>query len=340
MQSQVDREFEKFMLAAPDRILIATDLGDLDYLVPQAISQAKVCGAKLRFVHVLSSSNSISSEDSAGATPSYLRNDPAKMIRDARLALLGVERQIEREGIACDTRVCHGGVTEVIIREIHQTEATRLIIGTRGLGKLGRLVMGSVANRLMTSVNIPVLGVGPQARKGARQMHPRQILYPVSLMKTEDESIRLPLNIAQSCRAELTLMHVIAPDLLEGNKAGPVLDWATARLKSLVPAGDLMPAVHTRVTCGEVAEEVLKAAEQSNADMILLGSSGYSRWSFNDSLAYRVLSGASCPVLAYRRELSRSRTDTLETIHCGTTSPLPESYEAGQRASIRMAQAS
>ncbi len=337
MQRQVDSEFRKCMLAAPDRILVATDLTDLDYLMPHAIAQAKVCGAKLTFVHVLSSTRSTLAESSAAPGPAYLRADPAKVIRDARLVLLGVERRVEEQGIACDTRVRQGSVPEAIAREINQTEATRLIVGTHGYGKLGRFVMGSVADRLLTSIEIPVMVIGPQARNAAEHAVPRRILHPVSLMEIDSSSAQLPLNVAQTCRAELTMLHVIDPDLMECVNPGRVIEWAAGRLRSMVPSTDLMPAIHTRVNCGALAEEILKAAEQTEADLILLGTSGYSTWSFNESMAYKVLAAAPCPVLTYRHEPYQSQINALEAMHFRAAEDSYESNSAGLRKASRIA---
>lgn len=340
MQKLIKSEFQKCMLAAPDRILVATDLTDLDYLVPHAIAQAKVCGAKLVFVHVLAPNKNASPGNGAGSYAAHMHADPAKVIRDARLVLLGVERQVEEQGIACETKVRQGGITEAIAREIRQTDAARLIAGTHGRGKLGRLVMGSVANRLLTSVDVPVMVVGPQACKPHEHAAPRRILHPVSLMEIDHNSIRLPLNVAQTCRAELTLLHVIDPGLMECETPGRVIEWASARLRGMVPATDLRPTVSARVACGELAEEILKAAGQIEADLILLGWGGYSEWSFRDSVAYKVLTAAPCPVLTYHHEPYRSQIEALEDMHRNASESRYEQNTAVHSAAVPMAHAS
>lgn len=336
MQKQVDSEFRKCMLAAPDRILVATDLTDLEYLVPHAIAQAKVCGAKLSFVHVLTPKKAPLPESDAGVGPAYLRADPAKVIRDARLVLLGVERQVEEQGVACDTRVRQGSVPEAIAREINQTEATRVIVGTHGRDKLGGYGMGSVANRLLTSLETPVMVIGPQAGRAGEQAIPRRILHPVSLMEIDSSSARLPLNVAQTCRAELTLLHVLDPDLMECANPGRVIEWAAGRLRGMVPSTDLIPTVHARVNCGALDEEILKAAEQTEADLILLGTSGYSTCSFRESMAYRVLTAAPCPVLIYHHEPFQSQISALEAMHFRPAENSYESNPAGLRNESRI----
>lgn len=334
METQVDSEFRKCMLAAPDRILVATDLTDLDYLVPHAIAQAKVCGAKLTFIHVVSSAKLAMAESEGPSGAAQLPAGPAKVIRDARLLLLGVERQVEQQGIGCDTVVRQGGVTEAIAREINESEATRLIVGTRGRGKRGRQAMGSVANLLLASIQIPVMVIGPQASNAQEHATPRRILHPTSLMKIDRSSAQLALNVAQTCRAQLTLLHVLDPDLIECENPGRVIAWAAGRLRNMVLPADLMPAIHIRVNCGEPADEILKTAEQTEADLILLGASGYSARSFNQSMAYKVLTTTTRPVLIYRHEPYQSHIEALEGMHF--LSPDGSHEHEDERARLQM----
>lgn len=37
----------------PEKILVATDLADADYLIPHAVAQARACGSALTLVHVI-----------------------------------------------------------------------------------------------------------------------------------------------------------------------------------------------------------------------------------------------------------------------------------------------
>ena len=55
-------------LAAPDQILVATDLTDTEYLLPHAIAQAHASGAQVTLVHVILPSDIVPAE--AGALPS------------------------------------------------------------------------------------------------------------------------------------------------------------------------------------------------------------------------------------------------------------------------------
>ncbi len=317
MKSSIESRFQKCSLAAPDRILVATDLTDTDYLVPHAIAQAKACGAEVTIVHAIPPSDIVPLE--AGAIP-YV--DQWKIDRDVRIALLGIARQMEVEGVICDTVVRHGLSHEVIQELLHETGATRLILGTHARGTIGQFILGSVAHTLIPKVGTPVFIIGPHAREANHSLIPRRILHPVSLMGDYQDTVSLALDIAQTFRAELTLVHILERDTSKNINPGRTLEWAKNALAALVPdAASLVPPVHIRVSCGNLVEEVLKTAEKTKADWIVLGATGSSRtWSFGDSAAYQVIAAAECPVLTLRHEPHPMERRRLEEVHF--TSPL------------------
>lgn len=317
MQDFVENRFKKCTLAVPDRILVATDLTDLDYLLPHVVAQAKASGAQVTLVHAILPSDIAPVE--AWAVSSI---EECKIDRDARVMLLGIARQLQAQGITCDISARRGHASRVIRDELGRIDATRLILGTHGRGKLGQLTLGSVAHELLSKVDIPVFVVGPHARDAVQHATPRKILHPVSLMGDYQESVDLALEIAQSYRAELTLLHVLDRDTAEEINPERTIAWAKHALEALALDGtNLVPPVHTLVTTGKLAEEILKAAAQTNADWIVLGADGGFRpWFYKESAAYKVLTVATCPVLTLRHEPYRAETMKLEEVHF--TSPL------------------
>ena len=87
----------------PDRILVATDLADTEYLIPHAIAQARACGAALTFVHVIPPGESAALN--ARAIP---HEDSAAMAEAADRKLKQVAAQMRENGIPCDLRVAAG----------------------------------------------------------------------------------------------------------------------------------------------------------------------------------------------------------------------------------------
>ena len=225
----------------PTRILVATDLTDGDFLVPHVVAQAKASGAQVTLVHAILPANAFPLE--AGHVP---YPDEKFLDRDARLALQGIAHQIELEGVSCDIYLAHGFAADVIREEIKMTGATRLIMGTHGRGKWGQLAMGSVANELLGSVEVPVFVVGPNVSPVTEHVTPRRILHPVSLIGDYKKSLEIALNLAKAYEAELTLLHVLDldADTTVSDVGSRSVTWAEKAILAVLPEGAEHEAIH------------------------------------------------------------------------------------------------
>ena len=75
------------------------------------------------------------------------------------------------------------------------------------------------------------------------------------------------------------------------------------QLRQLVPrATELHCKVDFEVAVGEPVEQILRVAEETKADLIVMGAKGRQSLAGNvpRTKAYRVVSGARCPVLTVR----------------------------------------
>jgi len=316
MQNLIKERFQKCTLAAPDRILVATDLTDTEWLLPHAVAQAKASGSQVTLVHALRPL------DLVPMTPDTITSiDQVKILRDTRLTLMGIAQTIKAQGIECTAVVHRGNPLEVIAEEVDRTGATRVIAGTHGRGKLGQLVLGSVVHQLLDKLDIPIFAVGPNARN-AKHTTPHRVLHPVSFLGDYRDSVRLALDIAQTSRAELTLLHVLDADLDDTINPERTRKWAEEALSKLIPNAEyLIPPVHICVTTGDLADEINRISSQIGADWIVLGANASPRsLSLQETLAYKVLTMVNCPVLTLRHHPCQIERGNLEEIHF--TSPL------------------
>jgi nucleotide-binding universal stress UspA family protein len=154
-------------------------------------------------------------------------------------------------------------------------------MGTHGRGKLGQFALGSVANELLKTVDVPIFAVGPRALTSPEHAIPRKILHPVSLDGECQKSVDFALDVAQIYGAELTLLHVISPDATRSNNSERTLTWARNAMLAMTPQGvRFVPPIQTMASCGHLVEEILSAANRSQADWIILGVDGdYPLWS-------------------------------------------------------------
>jgi len=294
---------------APERILVATDLADSEYLIPYVVAQAKASNSHVTLLHAIVPSNSFPIE--AGAVP---YGDRESIDKEARALLLKMALLIEAQGIGCDVDLQHGFAADVVREALADTGATELIIGTHGRGKLGQFALGSVANELLKTVEAPIFAVGPRALSSPEHAAPRKILHPVSLDGECQKSVDFALDVAQIYGAELTLLHVMAPDATRSNGSERTLNWAKKAMLALTPQEvKFVPPIQAMASCGRLVEEILSAADKTQADWIVLGVDGdYPLWSLKDSTAYKVLAAANCPVFAIRHSSRAGATATVK----------------------------
>ncbi len=60
-------------------------------------------------------------------------------------------------GVAASTVVLEGNPAETILDYVHKEGAFMIVVGTRGLGGFKRLMLGSLAQALVTYADVPVL---------------------------------------------------------------------------------------------------------------------------------------------------------------------------------------
>jgi nucleotide-binding universal stress UspA family protein len=298
MNALDERASSSHGLVVPDRILVASDLSDADYLVPHAIAQARACGAALTLVHVIPPGEALSLD--ARAIP---YEDSAAMTQEARKVLEAIGQRVRDLGIQCDVRIVSGFPRDQISAVAREIKAGRILAGTHGRRHLRRFFLGSVAHEILRSAEVPVFTVGPNAREASSFGAPRRILHPVSLSAGFEHSARLAVQFAQFYRAEITLLHVLSPDVEHEGDSERILRWTKSELQRIVPdEAALWTHVTAQVEEGDVAEEVLSVGAEMDADLIILGVHSDATFfpARRDDIVYRIIARAKSPVLTFR----------------------------------------
>jgi nucleotide-binding universal stress UspA family protein len=306
--------------ARPTVILVATDLSDLDRLMLFALQQAQQSEGRIILLHVLGAGAGVTA-DPVGM-PYY---DPAAAIEFAIKTLEPWRMMARSQGISCDAVVREGQPAQQIVAAARQFKTDRILLGTRSRSKVSKLLLGSVAEQVLRSVNLPVITVGPEAHLEAASGTDSQrvVLHATTLRETSSPSAALACEIAAAHKARLVLMHVLPPiDEMKREHLPTGLDsTATQELRILAAetgANELCcTEVETRIAHGHPAIEILAASVDLNASLIVLGSTSRSAVHnlTHDRTVYRVLAHARCPVMTLR--------DTEES-----AAPLPAEHDA------------
>ena len=210
--------------------------------------------------------------------------------------------------VAHESIIAEGDVWDFIAEHIRKDHIDLLVMGTHGRNGLGKLLLGSVAEKVLRRAPCPMLTVGPRVRVGPeRVVAMKRILLAANFSPASDAAAAYALSLAQENQALLDIVHVIEPQ-----KAGEIVHASEltagclGRMRSLIPPeADLWCEPHTIVEVGEPAEQILKVAKARRADLIVLGvksaaavpGAAHIPW----TTAHKIIAEAECPVLTVRK---------------------------------------
>jgi nucleotide-binding universal stress UspA family protein len=132
----------------------------------------------------------------------------------------------------------------------------------------------------------------------------KTILYPTDFSERAGFAFDLACALARDHGARLVVLHVIELPAPLGGDAGmyvpvPAADWVVLRekLQQLRPAPGV--AVEHRLAEGDPAAEIVYAAGEVKADLVVMGTHGRTglRRLLMGSVAEQVVREAPCPVL-------------------------------------------
>ena len=219
-----------------------------------------------------------------------------------------------REGVTVETRVSGGFIVEQLLLEAEQYNPDLIVMGTHGRSGVQRLVLGSVAEKILRRAACPVLTVPPAAKVAPAALElPKTILCPMDFSDASLRALEFAMSLAQESDATLILMHVVdwaAETWAAGTHGAALADYTSARkaeaerlLHDAIPE----PArewckPEILVVEGKPWRQVLRVAGERNADLVVLGVLGRGAVDLTlfGSTTHHVVREAPCPVLTVR----------------------------------------
>jgi nucleotide-binding universal stress UspA family protein len=294
----------------PGTILSAVDFSETgDGAARWAAEIARVHGARLVLFHALAPAMP------ADPAPEFLPL-PARFYDDlsdaARAHLARLATELGPSVPRVETAIEIGPAASTTIDAARRLRADLLVAGTRGLTGWKRMLLGSTAAQLVRGADVPVLVVHPEDVGAPRR--PRTVVVPTDFSedasKAVDAAIRL---LGRGGDERIVLLHAFhlpveyvaplpAPILLEDRaQAHTAARIAAEKVSVRIRESGL--DVEIRVVEGYPPEEIVRAAEETGADLVAMGTHGRSGWKrlVLGSTAERVLPSAPCPVLTVHR---------------------------------------
>lgn len=282
-------------------IIAATDFSDeARYAAERAAIVAKEQRAHLRLLHVLSSS-ALSDVRNLFQTPTDVE---AKLIDDAGRMLNEVAADISRKtGVMGSTDVKVGqAVTEIL----SATEsADLLVVGAHGESSLHDLILGTTAERLLSTCKRPML-----VAKCPPKTRYQRVLVPVDFSSYSASALTMASLIAPNAR--MTLVHAFRVPFegklrMVGASEDDIRQYgeeeqraAEKKIWDLIRDSHIdVDQVSYVVERGDPSPVILTKAEELSSDLIVMGKHGQS-WIedlFLGSTTHHVLGRSKCDVL-------------------------------------------
>lgn len=280
----------------PSAILFASEIPANEKAFEFALAQAVEFNAQLILFHAYDTLVVAASE-----TSGIRYYDYAAAARAEKQHLEPFAERVRAAGLHCEVLVRPGLPADEILSLTREREIDRIIMGTHSPGAIGKLLVGSVAEAVLRSANVPVYIIGPEVVNGAyRNFATRTILCAVSMHEASGMVAGFASHLAAQHNARLILQHVIRPQERAEVMEGRSLDEVETDMLSLVPVSlQHEIEVQTIVVPGDPTEELLYQAKAQQADLIVLGAQGASAFAAitRHGIVYKTLAHSNCPVM-------------------------------------------
>jgi nucleotide-binding universal stress UspA family protein len=219
-----------------------------------------------------------------------------------------------------------GDPGQVIVEEALAIGADLVVMATHGRRGWDRVMLGSVAERVLRSAPCPVFTVPSLARASAKadvvpaRMPVRAVLCPVDFSSAALHAAEFAMDVANRADASVTLLHVIEWLAEEEPRESAhfavpefrqqLMQHAREQLNALVThQPQLERGVTVAVAAGRAHRQIARVAAETKADLIVLGAHGRGGppLAALGSTTEQVVRAAPCPVLTIRASQNISR---------------------------------
>ncbi|PZS01915.1 MAG: hypothetical protein DLM69_04545 [Candidatus Chloroheliales bacterium] len=266
-----------------------------------AIVIAKAFDAKITLLHNIS----ITSFTSVGASmgeETYQQMAESEVLNSSDY-LKKVEGRLHDCGVAqIETQVVQGIPTSAI-QLAARNGVDLIVMTTHARTGIARTILGSVADEVVHSVNIPVLLIAAQQPAfeldGCAPAFQR-ILVPLDGSTLALQALPIASALAQATGAGVVLLDVLPEPVRAGEElATEGAGWAARYLNEVAHTLPPDTEADTVVTSENVGEAIVREAVERDCDLIVMtthGRSGFTRMRLG-SVADQVLAHAPVPLL-------------------------------------------
>jgi nucleotide-binding universal stress UspA family protein len=298
--------------AMTGKLIVPLDGSPLgESVLPWASCLAKSAGYSVLLAHIVPWRVLMPShEEAAHFSAQALERRRAAEYRGSEHYLERHKAELAAQGLEVETVVCEGEPAEAIERLVEEQQASMIAMATHGRGGLTRLLLGSVAERMLGQATVPMLLVHGRENQAQPAPSLERILVPLDGSMLAERALTVALDVAPESTLVLTrVTHAAIRDIGLGDGILEVPDSqgtqhhveeAEQYLEGTALANlGVRAKLQIAVRIGEPAEQILQAARDEQATLIVMGTHGRTAPAriFMGSVADEVFRHADQPVL-------------------------------------------
>jgi len=191
------------------------------------------------------------------------------------------------------------------------------VMGTHGLSGFQRLLLGSVTEKVLHRVRVPLLALSPWLRPseppGFRAL--RTIVMAVDFGPESANVVRHAVWMKEHYRAKLVALHVVSIPFVVVNEASfeplsqlevqrvtdSLIDERRKELRALLPES-VADETEIEIPVGSTLGELRALIDDRSADLVVMGAGGHRELGLGwlGSTCHKLVRSAPCPVLVVR----------------------------------------
>jgi len=241
-----------------------------------------------------------------------LSHGPGDLEREAFDILERFVEQAKKEGVNAKQKLGFGPPWSAICEQVLAEKHDLVVVGTRDLGHVGRILFGSTGMKLLRNCPCPVWVTRPDPN-----WDDLNILVPSDFSEVSLEALRIAVNGGQLVDTKIHLLHAIegqiGPPAWFGRVQREMVENYIAEQRALAKKSLHEQLAHTdyrtlkygvlvHVVDGPPEEAILKAIDDFQIDLVVMGTaarSGISRLVLGNTTE-RLISHMKCSVIAVK----------------------------------------
>jgi len=212
--------------------------------------------------------------------------------------------QPELDGIAVTRVLLRGDPAHEIVKRARDRNVDLIVMSTHGYGAFYRFLLGSVTAKVLHESHCPVWTGAHLEQAPAREFSIRHVLCSVDLSGHSHHTASLAAEMAAAVDAKLTLVHITASVEIYGPGGSHVdpawketiVGFAAKEIAKLQQ--DVGTKAEVIIDSGNVPELLNRAAEQTKADVLVIGYSPLRGHLGDNGNGYGIIRESHIPVLS------------------------------------------